>query len=151
MMTPSPASISPWLRRPSAPVIRARSRKPKAVASQSIARGPSSYAIIGITSGEGGSITSSISVPATSCGFRRAVLAENSAKNFAALPDRDVVGEGRLERRQQVVGPARRALDRRAVAFEDFLRALGAQVLESACLRRLVPRADLHDLQLVRV
>src|SRR5438552_13189581 len=49
MIRPPPASISPCASTPSPPIIRETSTKPKASASQSIAAGPSSYAIIGIT------------------------------------------------------------------------------------------------------
>jgi hypothetical protein len=41
MIRPSPASISPWLSRPSSSSQRRRSTKPNAAANQSMAAGPS--------------------------------------------------------------------------------------------------------------
>src|SRR5258706_1826697 len=79
------------------------------------------------------------------------MLPEHSPKHVAALADRDVVGEGRLERRQQVLRPARRLLDDGPVTFQYPFRAPGAKPFERASLGDLVARADLHDLDRIGI
>src|SRR5487761_751363 len=110
MMIASPASSSPWVSRPSADSRRSASTIPKASIDQSMAAFPSSYAIIG---------TTELIASSSSLGdLRRLVLTKHAPQDIATLPDGDVVGQRRLERRG---------------------------------LRRLVARADFHDLHGVGV
>src|SRR5450759_444963 len=74
------------------------------------------------------------------------VLAEHRAQHRAALADRRVVRQRRLERKHQVVRPARGAFELGKVLFDDHLRSPRPQTLERPCLSNLVARADLHDL-----
>src|SRR5216684_1959864 len=122
--------------------MRARSLNPNAVASQSMALGPSWYAIIGITAGY-----SDMYLSLDRLGGM--VFAPYPAQHGAALADGDVVGESGLEWHHEVVGAAGRSLDAGQVARDDGLIAAGTQPFQSARLGGLLTGSDLRDLDLV--
>src|SRR6267143_3336294 len=143
MMRPSPSSSSPWVRRPSGATRRSTSTKPNAAISQSIAALPSSYAIIGTTNVMGSLLSSS-------CNLGGLVFPPHLSERRAAFADGDVVGQGGLERRHQVLGTARPALDAGETAGDDRRITPRTQQLQGTSLGCLMARPDLHDLDLVR-
>src|SRR5256886_2616956 len=82
----------------------------------------------------------------SSCSLGGTILAERLPEHVTALADRHVIGQRRLQHRQQVHRSASRFADRPQVPVDQISRTPRAQLRQRRRLFGLVLRAHLHDL-----